>query len=107
MIVLVGLAVARATRLLRDDKVLDRPRGWALSHLAAPGRQPWARNWLFTLIQCAWCISGWLSLAAAVAMDYYGSLPLPFLSWFAIWWIACAGYWALELVFETHEKIWE
>lgn len=88
MIVLIAaLACARATRLIVKDSILDRPRTYWQSE---------APEWLTKLLDCPWCISGWLTLAV---IGWYWSahtLAAPLLAWGAVWWITCVAYWLAE-----------
>lgn len=104
ILLLCGLAVARITRLVRDDTILDRPRGVVLEWLS---RQDYGvRKWAYDLLRCPWCISAWLAAGAVAIADWFYSVPLPGISWAAVWWVGCFGYWILELVAETHDEIW-
>lgn len=64
------LAVARLTRLVNFDAILDRPR----MYYAKKVRH--RRTWVY-FITCPWCVGLWLALAAAV-------LPVWLLRW--PWW---------------------
>lgn len=67
LIVLTGLAVARVTRLLTRDRILDAPRDRILLRLDA-------RGLLAYLIVCDWCTSIYVGAAAAVtgaALDWW------------------------------------
>ncbi len=67
-----ALAVARATRLVAEDKILERPRIWALARLPED-------SLIGYLLTCRWCVSVWLSLPAAAVAVLWGSKP-----WFLI-----------------------
>ena len=103
-LVLLALATARATRLIRDDTVFDRPRGWLLERLTR--KDHGIGHWFYELLRCPWCVSGWLAAAAVAITDRYGSVELPGLAWLAVWWGACFAYWLVELIAESHDEIW-
>lgn len=105
LLVLCGLATARITRLVRDDTILDRPRGWLFERLTRVDHG--VRKWLYELLRCPWCISAWLAAGAVAVADWFASVPLPGLFWAATWWVACFGYWIIELVAESHDEIWQ
>lgn len=120
---LIGLAVARATRLWRDDKITARPRAWVNDRLEVYkghfeggvwdrkwidrpdplNRRERLRDWLATLLECPWCLSGWLAAGAVVMLDSATprSIPMPVLAWLGAWWVACAAYWLLEVLADT------
>jgi hypothetical protein len=85
LVVLVGLATYRATRLVvRDDFppirwVRHRVERWA-------GRSP-RREWVGDLATCHWCASGWISLALLAGIDLATTqpVPLPVVTWLAAW----------------------
>lgn len=101
---IAALAVARLTRLVRDDTIFEGPRGWVYEWLSRQDRG--VRHWLYTLLRCPWCVSGWLAAGATAAADHWYSVPLPALWWLACWWVACFAYWLIELTAETHDEIW-
>lgn len=59
LVLLVFLAVARLTRLVVEDAILDRPRAWLQS------RKP--DGPLAYLLGCPWCVSIWLGAGVAAA----------------------------------------
>lgn len=104
------LAVARVTRLINADTILDRPRLW-LAGRAVDARadateadqlgqavrfvlldrraKRWETALAFT--QCPWCVGMWLALLSAWA-------PMILLSWFARpWYLDVVVYLALAL----------
>lgn len=115
MIVLVicGLAVARLTRLWRDDAIFENEREWVMGRLdhAMTEQSRWetVAAFLYDLLECPWCVSGWLSIMTVALVDSATSrsVPLPFLSWLAVWWIANLGYWLLELVADRDALAWK
>jgi len=87
LLVLSGPAVARATRLVVDDTIFDRPRLWWTLRFPA---------FLVTLLGCPWCISGWIAAAVTVWIATAESAPAPLLWWLAIWQFAVFAYWVTE-----------
>lgn len=112
VLLICGLAVARLTRLWRDDAIAEGPRDWVFDHLntlsADASRRAKVKRWLFALLDCPWCFSGWLSVLAVVLVDSATSrsVDLPVLAWLAVWWIANLGYWLLELVADRDALLW-
>lgn len=45
----------------------------------------WVPDWLSDLLSCAWCASGWVSLAVVVAVAFTVGVPAPVLVWPAVW----------------------
>jgi len=113
VLLICGLAVARLTRLWRDDAIAEGPRDWVLDRLdtlsADASRRAKVKRWLFALLDCPWCFSGWLSVFAVVLVDSATSrsVDLPVLAWLAVWWIANLGYWLLELVADRDALLWD
>ncbi len=113
VLLICGLAVARLTRLWRDDALAEGPRDWVLDHLdtlsADASRRAKVKRWLFALLDCPWCFSGWMSLAAVVLVDSATSrsVDLPVLAWLVTWYIANLGYWLLELVADRDALLWD
>ena len=60
LVLLTMLSVARLTRLVTDDAILDTPRGWLLER---PGK-------LAYFVSCPWCVSIWVG-AGASALVYF------------------------------------
>ncbi|QWY84355.1 membrane protein [Mycobacterium phage Knocker] len=104
------LAVARATRLINADTLLDPPRLWVATR-AVQARadanesrdlgqavrhvrlDTIASRWekFLAFIQCPWCVGMWVALASAWA-------PMLLLSWFdRPWWLDAVVYLALVL----------
>lgn len=77
----LGLAAFILTYLAMDAVIFDRPRDWL--HRAT-------RNRLEVLLACPWCCSAYTAAAVVAAADLYGPVPLPGLSWLAVW--AVAGF---------------
>ena len=104
LIVLLGFVVARVTRLWRDDKITANLRdgvdSWLDDRYDETNRL-WAK-WLYgkvsELLECPWCLSGWLSILAVVAVDSATSrsVPVPLLSWLAVWQVSNLVYWLTE-----------
>lgn len=86
-VVLVGLAGYRATRLaVRDDfPPIAGPRravqGWADRH---------RQSWLYDLVDCHFCASGWITLALVAGVDWLTAtpVPVPLLVWGGSWAVA-------------------
>lgn len=108
LVVLLGLVVARATRLWRDDTISEAPREWVEYRLDNAGRLAGLRSWLAKLLECPWCLSGWLSILAVVAVDSATSrsVPVPLLSWLAVWQVSNLAYWLTELVADRDALAW-
>ena len=67
-----ALAVARVTRLVAEDKILERPRIWVLAKLPEDSLLGYG-------ITCRWCCSIWIAAPAAVIAVLWGREP-----WFFI-----------------------
>lgn len=108
LVVILGMVVARTSRLWRDDTITEGLRGWVEYHLDNAGRLEGARAWLAEMLGCPWCLSGWLSIFAVVVVDSATSrsVPVPSLSWLAVWWIANLCYWLVELVADRDALAW-
>jgi hypothetical protein len=86
-VVLVGVAGYRATRLIVRDTFppIARPRravqGWADRH---------GQEWLYDLVDCHFCASGWVTLAMVAGVDWFTAtrVPLPLLVWGGAWAVA-------------------
>lgn len=63
-----ALAVARVTRLIAEDKILDPPRNAILR--ALPDDHPLAYGLL-----CKWCLSVWVAVPAAVVVHRWPTRP--------------------------------
>lgn len=48
-------------------------------------RRSWVPDWLSDLLSCAFCASGWISLAVVVAVAFTVGVPAPLLVWPAVW----------------------
>ena len=80
-LVLLALAAGRVWKLIGDDRILDRPRDWALGKLKS---DPQETYWADFLV-CPWCAGFWIVLAWWVAWLIwpYGTLVF-------------AGLWAIS-----------
>jgi len=58
-LVIVALAVARVTRFVIDDTIIDRPRNFVLDHVPAKIEE---------LLTCPWCLSVWVSVIACLVI---------------------------------------
>lgn len=65
---LLALAVARATVLVRTDRITRAPR-YALARRINP------HGYLAYLLSCPWCISIWLGAAAAITAYFWWHEP--------------------------------
>ncbi len=113
LILICGLAVARLTRLWRDDKFMEGARWWVQGLLTDSitttyRRGDRLREWIDSMLGCPWCFSGWLSLFAVILVDSATSrsVDLPVLAWLVTWYIANLGYWLLELVADRDALLW-
>lgn len=70
-LLLTALAVARLTRLVNRDVLLERPRALALSWLTDRDR-----TMLAYLLVCPWCLSMYLGAGGAAAWWAWGSTDL-------------------------------
>lgn len=48
-------------------------------------RVHWSPQWFADLLSCAWCASGWISLGVVMSTSAWTSVPLPALTWCAVW----------------------
>lgn len=87
ILLIAALAVARATRLVVADSLFDRQRIWWIRSMP--------KFWV-KLAGCPWCISGWLALAATLAVMLWAHTPLPALFWLAAWQGGNLAYWLTE-----------
>mgnify|MGYP007100078514 CR=1 FL=1 len=113
LVVLLGLVVARATRLWRDDAITEGLRSWAEGALTDSitttyRRGDRLREWANDLLGCPWCLSGWLSILAVAVVDSATSrsVPAPFLIWLAVWQVSNLAYWLTELVADRDALAW-
>lgn len=63
---IVPLGVCRAVQIALHDRILAAPRSWLLRKLnprGLPMNDP-ARPYLSYLLECPWCLSVWIGLAA-------------------------------------------
>lgn len=67
-----ALAVARVSRLVAEDKILDRPRDAILRRLPDDSRIAYG-------LLCRWCVSVWIAIPAAVIAYWWGERP-----WFLV-----------------------
>lgn len=59
-LVIDALAVARLSRLVREDKILDGPRYAFVTHRHT-------RSWAGDFVRCPWCVSMWCGFFVAIA----------------------------------------
>lgn len=82
-LVLAATGLARITRLIIDDTILDRPRLWWTLRLPP--------FWVY-LLGCPWCLSVWLAAPTALGIAYaYRSWPL-LLAWPSLSYATILGY---------------
>lgn len=105
LVIVVGLAGYRASRLIGADTILDRPRHAFFRRFppddryrrmyrldAKPGekgswqvgeqpRRP--TSWVGQLVECAWCSSVWFCAAIVAVLAWRESVPDPALVWAA------------------------
>lgn len=89
----LGLASARLTRLAVEDTIFDRPR----EYLAGLN---W---WLEKLLECPWCASAYTTAALVGGAMVVTSVPLPVAAYFAAWQVAVTAFWVTELAFSTYK----
>jgi hypothetical protein len=63
-----ALAVARATRLIAEDKILETPRIWLLAKMKEGSLLEYG-------LTCRWCVSIWVAAVAAPIAYFWGSAP--------------------------------
>jgi hypothetical protein len=112
LFIVLSLTVARTTRLITEDTILDEPRQWILKRIWGRGKPddihesswtpPYWQGKLHYLLTCPWCCSIWVSAGALGATylftDY--SIPAP---WF--WWPALAMLAVIFLEWTDGEKL--
>lgn len=79
-----GLAAAQITYLVTTSTIFDLPR-------ERIGR---IHDKIAYWVSCPWCFSAWVAFAICV----YLRPDHPVLAWAAIWWIACTGFWATQVL---------
>lgn len=65
LVVLTVLAVARLTRLVTADVILQPARAWLVRHRPLHDDRD---DWLVYLVHCRWCASIWLAFPTAGAV---------------------------------------
>lgn len=108
---LLSLVVARVTRLITEDTILDEPRRWLLDKLwewrrpANVHQQAWEppylRKKIHYLLTCPWCSSLYVSAGVIGATYLFTDASIPF-PWF--WWPALAMAAVLYLEYTDGEK---
>lgn len=93
LIVGLGLASARLTRLAVEDTIFDRPREF----LAGLNR------WLEKLIECPWCASAYTTAGLVAGAMVVTSVALPVVVYFAAWQVSVTIFWITELAFSTYK----
>lgn len=68
-LILAALATARVTRLVTGDKLTERPRLWALTHVV---RRRGDESLLAYLITCPWCVSVYAGTGLAAGWWLWG-----------------------------------
>ena len=69
LLIVYALAVARLTKLINNDRVLQAPR------VALLKRLPEGSIWAYFVV-CPWCVSMWLGLVAAPVTWWWGGLQV-------------------------------
>ena len=123
LIIVIGLAASRITRLWRDDLITEPLRSrwenytqWKIDDLGTfvgpngAARAPRRRamlEWVADLLDCSWCISGWITAGLVIAtLATTGlSLAAPLLSGFAAWQVAVTAYWLTELLADGNARM--
>lgn len=109
LVLILGFAVAQVVRLWRDDEITaplrDRLDTW-LDPI--PKESHWiesARFWVIDLLDCPWCLSGWLSILFVAGVDLLTdiSVPLPAILWLAVWRVAVFAYWLVEYLADADQ----
>lgn len=79
IVILTVLAVARVTRLITTDVLLQEPREWVIKRLMEHEGEPsLVRGKVAYLIVCDWCASVYVGAAAAGAYAAWGE-TMPFM----------------------------
>lgn len=115
LLIVLGMVVARVTRLWRDDTLTEGLRESVDAFLEARVERHrfrlfgWGWQKLRELAECPWCVSGWLSIAAVAIIDaaMSRSVEMPGLVWIAVWWISNLAYWLTELVADADAIAWD
>ena len=82
LIAVLVLATFRATWLVtRDEFPLVKYPREAIVRRTYETR--W--EWFGDLVSCHWCASGWLALGIVFATTVFHAVPLPWLTWGAVW----------------------
>ena len=81
--IVIGLASARATRLVVEDTIFDALRDEIMDHAPAG---------VVTILSCPWCVSAYTTAFLIGATRAVSSVPLPGLVWLAAWQVACTTY---------------
>lgn len=90
LVLILGLAVYRLSRLWIEDKIFEGLRG--RFNLLTAGRGRFLR-WVNALANCGWCLSVWWAGIAVLSVDLLGySVPFPFFTWMAVA-AAAVGFW--------------
>jgi hypothetical protein len=83
-LVLLTLAVARISRLIKDDRILLRFRRWVVNKYGEDSSATY-------FVHCQWCISIWVAFPAAIIW------ALVLLPW-QQWWLAVPAALAMSYV---------
>jgi hypothetical protein len=83
-LILVTLAVARATRLTTADRIMLSFRRWVVNHFGEESLQSY-------LVHCSWCTSFWIALPAALI---WTPLALPLRQW----WLMPFAWFAMSYI---------
>lgn len=109
---LTALVVARVTRLITEDTILDEPRQWLLGKLwdwrkpeathPSSWQPPYLRRKLHYLLTCPWCSSLYVSAGAIGLLYAFTDISMP-APWF--WWPALAMLAVIFLEWTDGEKL--
>ncbi|MEV0323036.1 DUF1360 domain-containing protein [Streptomyces sp. NPDC050658] len=93
LLLVMILAAYRLTRLVVKDQF--PPLLWVRHKLAGGWAGPaqdvpvhrarWSPQWLADLVTCSWCASAWVSLGVLGCTATVVAIPLPVLTWLAVW----------------------
>lgn len=103
VVLILAFAVYRITRFVVSDNLIDAQRWWVQKKLAQSdppmirdGMPAWRKK-LLELLECPYCVSVWVTLAAGIPCCLFWSVPL-----YPITLLAAAG--AAMVVWRVVEK---
>jgi len=110
LLFILGLVVAQLVRLWRDDDITEglrsRVLGW-LDDRTSDTRRGAVAGWVSDLLECPWCLSGWLSIIVVIGVDVLTEtpVPVPAIFWLAVWRLAVLAYWLVEVLADADGEI--